>query len=377
MKLENNNNTSNKSDLFQIKKIDFSRNDSFGLPQKQKNSNNLQEIKNDNYTPSNIDPRLELTLKYLDISSTINTFIINNISFNDLMLLSRRDLIELGLTLVQRNRILSFSEEYKQYGKQYTIQEIDEFFKEFQNLNIKLNSINNFKSLEINNSTNKNGSINSNIVNYNNNINKINHSIKTNKASKHESFQDSLATNLINNQNSENVNNDNNNSKLIRQNSKASRVSKTSSYSKYSKSKYVSSSKNILSAPTNHVSLVQKYKNLSDEIDNYFKKYNDYKKENKNKTKQYQIIRTGFDKKNYSNQITLNDNKYNNDLNKKSLEYNNNMDEKINKDILIMKLKELQKRKKELNDKLNLICERENKKKMIIKYLEEEENNIK
>ena len=47
---------------------------------------------------------------------------------------------------------------------------------------------------------------------------------------------------------------------------------------------------------------------------------------------------------------------------------NKNREDEINK-----KLSELQKRKKELKDKLNLVCERENKKLMIIKFLEEED----
>ena len=76
-----------------------------------KKSNNL--ITNNNQ--KNIDPRLELTLKYLDIYYTLDIFINNNISFNDILLLSKKDLIELWFTLVERNRIFNFSQEYKNY----------------------------------------------------------------------------------------------------------------------------------------------------------------------------------------------------------------------------------------------------------------------
>jgi ABC-type phosphate transport system auxiliary subunit len=42
---------------------------------------------------------------------------------------------------------------------------------------------------------------------------------------------------------------------------------------------------------------------------------------------------------------------------------------------LSAKLMELQKRKKELKEKLNTVCDKENRKKMIIQYLEEEEED--
>ena len=84
-----------------------------------------------------------LTLKYLDIISALPTFLTNNIFFKDLLLLSKNDLVELGFSLVERNRILNFSQEFKKYGKKYSIQEINNFFNEFQNLNMRLITINN------------------------------------------------------------------------------------------------------------------------------------------------------------------------------------------------------------------------------------------
>ena len=83
-----NDNFSNKNEFIYLNKLDFSKNDSFGLPIQNKNSKTNKEYKN-NINESNVDPRLELTLKYLDIFSTLPTFITNNIFFNDLLLLSK------------------------------------------------------------------------------------------------------------------------------------------------------------------------------------------------------------------------------------------------------------------------------------------------
>ena len=443
-----NDNFSNKNDFNYLNKFDFSKNDSFGLPNQNKNSINSKEYKK-NYNESNVDPRLELTLKYLDIISTLPTFITNNIFFNDLLLLSKNDLIELGFSLVERNRILNFSQEFKKYGKKYSIQEINNFFNEFQNLNMRLITINNnIQSLptneeneitnNINNerlSTNQKSNYNflnydkknnSNIfnsdslyledkpypINHNNNfypksnifvgknntktqLNKNNYNFQTNDI---KIINNYLTSNKIKNKNikqeqkskeslfSNKNHNYNNNyqeidsNKLIRQNSKAS---KTSSYSKNSKSRLVTLSKNILPSASSSGSVVQKYQNLSEEIDNYFKKYNNYKENKKNKMKKYQIITSSNNNKKNYNPIFIN-NKYfidkkknNNSINNVSSFTNNykekDMDDNLNNEIS-QKLKELQKKKKELKEKLNTVCANENTKKIIVKYLEEEED---
>ena len=444
-----NDNFSNKNEFIYLNKLDFSKNDSFGLPIQNKNSKTNKEYKN-NINESNVDPRLELTLKYLDIFSTLPTFITNNIFFNDLLLLSKNDLIELGFSLVERNRILHFSQEFKKFGKKYNIQEINNFFDEFQNLNIRLININNnlksFPSNEendINNNymnANNNKNINyndrinydmpninslyiedkkyqtnnknqNNILNndiypksnlfqksYNNmpnNINKKNNlnnisanKIKNKNIKQEQKYQESSNSNINHN----NINNFNNNyqegesSKLIRQNSKAS---KTSSYSKNSKSRLVTISKSFLPPSTSSGTIVQKYQNLAEEIDNYFKKYNDYKENKKNKMKKYQIITSSNHSKKKYNPIFINNSKNNNDkkMNSNNLSsinnisnFNNNniendFEQNINNELLQQKLKELQKKKKELKEKLNTICDKENRKKIIIKYLEEEEED--
>ena len=367
-----------------------------------KKSNNL--ITNNNQ--KNIDPRLELTLKYLDIYYTLDIFINNNISFNDILLLSKKDLIELGFTLVERNRIFNFSQEYKNYGVNYNISEINNFFKEFQNLNIRLNTNNNnnYNKYDIQKKENINGNINLNAINKTNSNNngyhkslllstkpiiknneknkeiaiknnstkkRINISSKnTNKKntnlnylSQETNFQDSINTYQNNN-----INNNQNTSKLIRQNS---RVSKNSNYSKSNKSKLVNTSKIYGGGVgSSSGSIVQKYQNLSEEIDNYFKKYNENKETKKNRMKKYEIISSSYKRKK-NNSFYNNDN---NDINTNNNNYGENdvNDEKKEEEINL-KLKELQRRKKELKDKLNTICEKENKKLMIIQYLEEED----
>ena len=442
-----NDNLTNKNDFNYLSKFDFSKNDSFGMPIPNKNTKNIKDHQNINNINQTNDPRLELTLKYLDINSTLPTFITNNISFNDLLLLSKNDLIELGFSLVERNRILHFSQEFKNFGKKYNIDEINKFFEIFHNLNMRLITINNNNMdtfLPTNQINNINKNLNYNFSNYesknnnfgisntnslylddktypnNNNINLKNNIFEgNNKNNKNnmqlnkniynyspnnndiklvikseQQFKELLSPNINHNNNySNNYQENNNSSKLIRQNSKAS---KNSSYSKNSKSRLVTISKSFIPSTTNSESVVQKYQNLSEEIDNYFKKYNDYKENKKNKMKKYQIITSSnHSKKNYqiySNNRNYNDKK-NNNKNKNYInnvnhvnnvnnfnnnnndDYNeNNIDTKLNNE-LSQKLLELKNKKQKLKEKLNTVCDKENKKKMIIKYLEEEEED--
>ena len=354
--MKSNDNFKRKIDINYLNKFDFTKNDSFGHSMQNKNTLNNKEYNKNIINKANIDPRLEVTLSYLDINSTLPTFITNNISFNDLLLLSKKDLIELGFSLVERNRILHFSQEYKRYGKKYNIQEINNFFDEFQNLNMKSVSMNNTNNNYSNNndkdmqffSPNERNDINNNINNvseniiFNNNKNfnltnnfdnqnadslyledkqftinysnrknsknpknskinnfsnknlfprNINNNIQMNK--NYNNYNDNnndiksannyISSNKSKNKNmkQESINNnyqDNNSSNLIRQNSKAS---KNSSYSKNSKSRLFTLSKNFSPPASSSGSIVQKYQDISEQIDNYFKKYNNYQEQKK------------------------------------------------------------------------------------------------
>ena len=74
------------------------------------------------------DDRLTYTLITLDLGDLIHIFEENNISFVDMLLLSKDDLKELQLKLYQRNRILNFSALFNRYAKNYSISEISDFF---------------------------------------------------------------------------------------------------------------------------------------------------------------------------------------------------------------------------------------------------------
>ena len=74
------------------------------------------------------DDRLTYTLITLDLGNLIHIFEDNNISFVDMLLLTKEDLIELQLEIYQRNRILNFSKLFTKYAKNYSIQEISDFF---------------------------------------------------------------------------------------------------------------------------------------------------------------------------------------------------------------------------------------------------------
>ena len=87
------------------------------------NYNNLIQEENNNN-----EQKLNLVLIYLDISNLLPIFKNNNISFNDIFLLSKSDLIELGLTMMQRNRILKFIELFQNNAIDYSIEEINNFF---------------------------------------------------------------------------------------------------------------------------------------------------------------------------------------------------------------------------------------------------------
>ena len=278
--------------------------------QNEKLINNYDNVNN----KINVDPRLELALQYLDIVHTLEIFVNNYISFNDLLLLSKNDLIELGFSLVERNRIFNFAQEYKNFGVKYNISEINEFFNKYENLN----------------------------KNYSN---------------QESNYQDTINTNL-------NYNNNylENSTKLIRQNSK---ISKNSSYSKSAKSQLVPVSKFFGSVSG---TIIQKYQNISEEIDNYFRKYNDYKEQKKTRMKKYEIMGTSNKRKN-NNQI------YNNIMRENKIEEKERQEniKKNREDEIKRRLIELQKRKKLLQERLNDICEKDNKRLIIIKYLEEED----
>ena len=91
------------------------------------NNENYEE-EEDNVNEQEDDDRLSYTLITLGLENLIHIFEENNISFIDLLLLSKEDLIELQLEMFQRNRIFHFSKLFSKYAKNYSISEISDFF---------------------------------------------------------------------------------------------------------------------------------------------------------------------------------------------------------------------------------------------------------
>ena len=90
------------------------------------------------------DIKLTYALKTLNLENLYNDFNLNHITFNDLCLLTREDLIEMNLPIGTRNRLFHFTQEYKNYAKNYDINELINFFQSHKQFII--NTINDFHS---------------------------------------------------------------------------------------------------------------------------------------------------------------------------------------------------------------------------------------
>ena len=103
-----NNNGINSSNGFEF--------DEYGYNKQIKTINNEEE------------DRLIYVLLTLGLGDIIHIFNENNISFIDLLLLSKESLKDLGLEMYQRNRIFTFSTCFNKKAKDYSIREISDFF---------------------------------------------------------------------------------------------------------------------------------------------------------------------------------------------------------------------------------------------------------
>ena len=100
---------------------ELNRNNKDYINQEEDENDQAEETEED-------DDRLTYTLITLDLGNLIHIFEDNNISFVDMLLLSKEDLVELQLEIFQRNRILNFSGLFAKYAKNYSIREISDFF---------------------------------------------------------------------------------------------------------------------------------------------------------------------------------------------------------------------------------------------------------
>ena len=287
--------------------------DNYILNNRKSINNTNENTKNINNNTNNIDPRIQLIIKYLDIGKI--TPLLNNINFNDLLLLSRNDLVNLGLPILERNRILNFSQQFLKYTNNYSIEEINSFFQNNQNLynkpplNIKQNKNENAQLYY------SNGFESNNIYN---NLNK-----------ERDSEQELDYCNIV----------------------QGGRMSRTRTNA--------SSSKNNISS--NKTDFFTKYRELTQEVDNYMNKFKEYKQNWFDSKNKYNSLMNSYLTRGKSARYQKNINKNNNKKRNKI---------KMDKESFD-KFKLLEERKKELKKQLGKINDKSNHKKMIIKYLEE------
>ena len=96
-----------------------------------------QPYHNGNEATTYNDPRLSYTMYRLGLDSLTHILEGHNITFNDLLFLTKEDLTDMNFHIYQKNRILNFIEEFQKKSKGYSEEEIENFF----NMNPKYNSL--------------------------------------------------------------------------------------------------------------------------------------------------------------------------------------------------------------------------------------------
>ena len=362
------------------------QNNSSNMPKKTKNNiikdniainNNFNDNQNSNR--NNIDPRLQLVFKYLSIENILPLFINNSINFNDLLLITRKDLIDLGLSMIDRNRILYFSQQFLKYTKNYSINEINSFFQKNKNLYDK--AIPNTP----NNSNNQNNINNINNA-YNNNVNIISNNMYSESYSQRNKTKNNnpkdgnkylyYSNGFESNNNNPNYNKIND---IMSENNrnKDNDIEKDSQQEvdycniipagRISQSRTNTSSKNNINSSSNKIDFFTKYQELTQEVDNYMFKFNEYKQNWFDSKKKYDNLMNSYLIRGKSTT-----NRKNQNNNGKNVSHNKIRDNKSNMDKeSLEKLKILKERKDELKKLLEKIRDKSNHKKLIINYLDE------
>ena len=178
--------------------------------QEEGNQNDFQEeVENEQVDDGEEDDdRLTYTLITLDLGNLIHIFEDNNISFVDMLLLSKDDLIELQLEIFQRNRILNFSKLFTKYAKNYSIREISDFFT-FNKQFIFNSSI--YDKVFTNNMNMYQNDMNNNNFNIDNNYDMMNPDL--NNANSNQNLNENMSNNNYINQamiKNNDINNNNN-----------------------------------------------------------------------------------------------------------------------------------------------------------------------
>ena len=99
------------------------------------NNNDNYDYINNNRNKFNIvyDKKMIYILKSLNLDNLINIFASNCIYFNDLFLLTKKDLIEMKIPIGQRNRFMHFFEKFKSDAKIYDFNEIKKYLDIYKN----------------------------------------------------------------------------------------------------------------------------------------------------------------------------------------------------------------------------------------------------
>ena len=98
------------------------------------NNNEGNNSKNNKKECNECDEKVAYVLKVLELESIIDKFSSNFISFNDLFLLRRQDLLEMKVPIGKRNRLLHFLEKYKNIAINYDFNEVKNYLYKYKNL---------------------------------------------------------------------------------------------------------------------------------------------------------------------------------------------------------------------------------------------------
>ena len=98
------------------------------------NNNEDNNSKNNKKECNECDEKVAYVLKVLELESIIDKFSSNFISFNDLFLLRRQDLLEMNVPIGKRNRLLHFLEKYKNIAINYDFNEVKNYLYKYKNL---------------------------------------------------------------------------------------------------------------------------------------------------------------------------------------------------------------------------------------------------
>ena len=81
---------------------------------------------------NNIDIKLDFTLSNLELNELKKVFEDNYIYFDDLFLLTKEDFVEMKIPIGPRNRLLNFIKKYKNYAKNFDLNELSTFMNKFK-----------------------------------------------------------------------------------------------------------------------------------------------------------------------------------------------------------------------------------------------------